>query len=342
MRSPMIAIAALALATASDDARAGDPDTMVGRAATPFPPSVRELNGVWLGEPLAEIESRLGRPFREIEGKEGSRERIYVLDASSNSYMAIGFAPFRPANAIAVQVNSDGLLSIPGLHGLKLGADWNEVVSTLGKPSGTQDVEGLGRMLLRYEGRNYSLEMDSNSRLVSVRISGYRGVASGEGWSANWEEYMPYSLEQAYANLESGASDTWRIVPPGAVRIRPLVRRLGGERAISDAERKLLELSFRTVGGSGLTSGSYDTAVTVKEGDREWWVILQNGLSDAFRQEVKTDQWVELFVILMGVLPGGETPVFAVNEFSASPFPGLAARRTPVGLNSGVRDQPAD
>ncbi|MEO2168591.1 MAG: hypothetical protein ABGY42_10815, partial [bacterium] len=242
-----------------------EPDS---RTANGFPPSARELNGVWLGEPLAEIEARLGQPYNVMDGQTGGQHRTYTLDASTGSYMVITFWPFRPGNAFAVQVNSDDALPIPTLHGLTLGASREDLIAAVGAPSSERPVADLARTLLLYDGRNYSFEVDSSLRLVSARISGYTGVLSGEGWPQNWEAYRPYSIGQAVAQIPTDGDVN--LVPPGALGFQALVQNTKTLRIIlSETERHILELSLRSASFEAdvLASGLESTvAVLVTEG----------------------------------------------------------------------------
>lgn len=138
-----------------------------------FPPSQKSMDGFFIGQHISAVINVLGESDQISSEKDGVSSYAYWLDESHSTFLA--FSIFRPESGIigAIQITGEKSDKINFL-GLKLGDLKEKVVRVLGKPSsvelGTRNSD-----LYLYNNRNYSVELDKEGKLFSIRILGLDG-----------------------------------------------------------------------------------------------------------------------------------------------------------------------
>jgi len=138
-------------------------------------PSQRELNGFLLGQYDKAIAGAFTDLLKVDTAPDHWIARIYALDRTHHAYMAFQFAPDRPNQAVSLQIAGDSGTPMRPFLGVVLGDHWQTVLRRLGDPSVTRHESDLNLDLYVYEGRNYSLELDSLGRVSSIKLFGYDG-----------------------------------------------------------------------------------------------------------------------------------------------------------------------
>ncbi len=128
-----------------------------------------QLNGFWLHQYKKAISPSLGKPFQT--GKtDYSTWEAYAL--SSKSYMVFEFLKDKPHWIYSIQITGAATEMIPFM-GLKLGDDESQVIATLGKPDKVKRVEDYKVNLYEYKDKNYTLEINDQRKIYSLRITEY-------------------------------------------------------------------------------------------------------------------------------------------------------------------------
>jgi len=144
-------------------------------AAAENPPSQIELNGFLLGQYVKMLDSTFGTPFQEEMTEDGLAYRAYVLSKESQGYMVFQSTTERPQYIFSIQITGKVGTNTTPFLGLRLGDDKSKVLQVLGKPSKVKRVQELKLEYLTYKNRNYSVEIDEEGRLYSIRILGFEG-----------------------------------------------------------------------------------------------------------------------------------------------------------------------
>lgn len=125
-----------------------------------------DLNGFRLLQIRAAVENSLGKPFN-ISKTNYSTVEEYKVD--SDACMVFEYSNDLPNNVASIQLTGHTDKVIP-FKGLRLGADLQKVNEVLGKPSQIDGIESPQVSMYSYEGTNYSVEMDADGKLYSIRI----------------------------------------------------------------------------------------------------------------------------------------------------------------------------
>jgi hypothetical protein len=145
-----------------------------------------DLNGFRLMQFASGADVFFGEPDHVIE-LEGVEYRGYnVTDAS---YMLFGHSTeIRVHNVISIQITGYPTEMIP-FNGLSLGDPAANVVERLGAPSQKEPGE-MGLDVWTYEDLNYSVEIDPDGRLYSIRLRATQGLVNVTEPRHNmWEEF---------------------------------------------------------------------------------------------------------------------------------------------------------
>jgi hypothetical protein len=191
-------------------------------------PSQRELNGFLIGQHKDAIAASFTQVLQVDTTEDGWIYRSYLLDRPHHAYMTFKFPQDDPAYAISVQIAGDSGTAMQPFLGFVLGSRREAVLAQLGKPSGIDPQLDIGTELYSYQGRNYSLELDSLGRISSIQILGY------EGFPSTAPSAGP-SMDSLVVGLQSGGLATLSFLMPDLELYR-------GEKVISFTRGALLEL----------------------------------------------------------------------------------------------------
>ncbi len=161
------------------------------------PPSQLEYAGIFIGQHADVLKSEFGKPAGESKGNRNSKYVFFSLEGDADGYVAFQFMPQKPDIIFSIQITGSETAKMSPFLGLKLGASKKEVVEKIGTPS--EKNKAGKKELWQWKDRNYTMLMDSNGRLSSIKISGHHGFPNQP------EEFN--GLKRFYLALKSRNTD---------------------------------------------------------------------------------------------------------------------------------------
>jgi hypothetical protein len=153
------------------------------------PPSQRELNGFLLLQRHDGIQHGFGlkKLMQSRTFPDGWVEDVYRLNEAGTTYMAFGFERTGNESAIALQLTGEPSPDVLPFLGLNLGDPKQTVIEKLGPPTKTQREKDFPVDLYTYEDRNYSVEIDEQGLLYSIRLTADSGFSEKSDGIPNLE-----------------------------------------------------------------------------------------------------------------------------------------------------------
>lgn len=125
-----------------------------------------ELNGWRLQQLFQAVEASMGTPVKVAEQGE-EHLRAYMID--ERAYMVFGYHKDYPNHIHSVQLTGTTDRALP-FRGLRLGDPWERVRGVLGEPDGRFEVDDPKVTRYEYDEANFSVEIDGDGRLFSIRL----------------------------------------------------------------------------------------------------------------------------------------------------------------------------
>ena len=116
----------------------------------------------------------MGEPIKEIKHDDGWIDRAYWLNDDHTAYMVFGFHG-EDSRCRSIQITGIPGYPMAPFLGFTLGAARDSVLERFGEPSSTKHYDDVNVDLYKFDGRNYTLEFDSEGLLYSIRIVGEEG-----------------------------------------------------------------------------------------------------------------------------------------------------------------------
>lgn len=126
-----------------------------------------ELNGWRLLQFTQTIEPALGEPFTT---RDNPPLRYRAYGVGDDAYMVFGTHDALPQVIDSLQLTGTAAVDMLPFKGLKLGDDRGKVLTALGQPTSMTEIDEPKVTRWNFEGTNYSVELDSENRLYSIRI----------------------------------------------------------------------------------------------------------------------------------------------------------------------------
>ena len=140
------------------------------------PPSQVELNGFLLGQYSEVPPLVFGKPIREIKGSDGWFYQAYQID-KRGTYMVFGFSPEDKKRIRSLQITGTRGSAMHTFLGVSLGDEMAVLTKALGSPSSVEHEKDLPVDLYKYADRNYTVEVDKDKRVYSIRVEGNDGLS---------------------------------------------------------------------------------------------------------------------------------------------------------------------
>lgn len=133
--------------------------------------------------------------------------------------------------------------------------------------------------------------------------------------SANFDDstYPAGSLAVILSELPPVAFETDWFIDTASTKRRVTVTFTGNTRPIRKDHKELINRWARSLGIDPMIANLFETEIEVQEGEKTFWLPVQQQLMEPFRKEVEADSIVELYVLLLGGLRNDA--IFAINEF---------------------------
>ena len=145
-----------------------------------------KLNGFWLHQYKKSIPNTLGKSFKAGE-KENSTWEVFMLP-DSNNYMVFEFDKTKIHWIKAMQITGKEPQEIP-FFGLRLGDDKSKVLKILGKPDEIKQIISPKVSLYKYRSKNFTVEIDDNDKLYSIRIDAPSDLFNKLPANVFWDDF---------------------------------------------------------------------------------------------------------------------------------------------------------
>ncbi|MDZ7758316.1 hypothetical protein [Rhodohalobacter sp.] len=277
-------------------------------------PSIIEVGEFRYGLPKALIENTDALvELQTIEAEDGTVRKFYLLDEETETYVGFTYPPFRNEYVHGVQVTGyDENEELFG--GIKLGMPKHEVFENIGPATDSSFVEVTGGTFYRFEGKNYSIEVDSEDRLYSVALQGIDSYLIEQGWPRNWFRYQINTIENVTSTYMTDVSETDPTIFANTDPFRPRVEFTGAIREVPDRRKEIIDIWLTQMGQTEQVKKLFQNEFEVRENGENYWVAIQNSLIQPLLKETERGKYpTDLFLNMIGELDG--EPVFVCNEF---------------------------
>lgn len=157
-----------------------------------------QLNGFQIYQYRFAIEGSLGKPFKSGESDQFEWE-AYKFD--KNSYMIFQYSKKHLHLIYSIQITGKESTMLP-FNGLILGDERSKVLEILGKPDEIRDIPDMKLKYYIYEDKNYSVEIDSDGKLYSIKISFYPEIYRETGKNKDyWNQFKTVIAKKDFARL---------------------------------------------------------------------------------------------------------------------------------------------
>lgn len=137
-------------------------------SSAPATEMILDLRGFRIGQYREAPKSMFGEPMQKGKYQDGYEYEVYLVDSRKGVYMVFEYSPSNLNVIWSIQFAGDKAES--GLKNLTLGADKSKVIEVLGIPTNKEDI-GENEQEWKYDQTNYSIEINKNGKLSSVKIT---------------------------------------------------------------------------------------------------------------------------------------------------------------------------
>lgn len=128
-----------------------------------------ELNGFKLNQFREVPTSEFGEPLQKKTFDDGFEMEIFLIKPDSTAYMVFEYANWDKNIIWSIQLYGDDKDLKPDFKNLKMGMFKENIIEKIGKPSDIKSVGEYGEVM-KYENTNYSLEINKQNKLSSIKI----------------------------------------------------------------------------------------------------------------------------------------------------------------------------
>jgi hypothetical protein len=159
-----------------------------------------ELNGFFLHQCRQAVELSLKPAFEKME-KDFLTYEIHLID--DEAYMVFGYPQNMPQSIFSIQLTGKTSKMKP-FKGLMLGDSREKVIEVLGKPSSIEPTDVAGVQRYEYKSTNYSVEINVERKLYSIRISSYKDLQSlPKTTELPWEGFKRSVLKRDFKEIST-------------------------------------------------------------------------------------------------------------------------------------------
>lgn len=140
-------------------------------------PSQLNLGGFQLGQLISTAEKKFGKPFEVRTTPDDWLISAFWTSNKHEHLLAFECEGPDKNKISSIQLSGKPIPSIFGLAGVSLGASESDVIKALGPPSAkkTYEDDGIQYTKLEFSGKNYSLELNKEGLVISIKIIGFDG-----------------------------------------------------------------------------------------------------------------------------------------------------------------------
>jgi hypothetical protein len=179
---------------------AGQARHMMPEGAALYSRTEKGLNGFLLHQYKKAVEGSLGPPSKTIE-QGPSKFEAHIID--KDAYMLFGYLNNMPHTIFSIQLTGKTSRMKP-FNGLMLGDDKEKVIKALGEPSTIVQIDQPRVQRYEYKDANYSVEVDGEGKLYSIRISSYQHLLfPSKAGEIPWQEFKAAVLRKEWKEIMS-------------------------------------------------------------------------------------------------------------------------------------------
>jgi len=146
-------------------------------------PSQLSLGGFQLGQLISTAEKKFGKPFQVRTTPDDWQISAFWTSNKHEHLLAFECEGPEKQKISSIQLSGKPTPSNFELGGVTLGAKESEAIKVLGRPSArkTYEDDGVQYTKLEFTGKNYSLELNKEGLVVSIKIIGFDGFPKDPG-----------------------------------------------------------------------------------------------------------------------------------------------------------------
>jgi hypothetical protein len=141
------------------------------------------MGGFQLGQVIRLTEKKFGKPYVVRTTPEDWVINAFWTSDKHEHLMIFESAPPGKDRITSIQLFGKPTPGDPGIGGISLGSSEADVIKAFGSPSArkTYEDEGKEYTKLDFKGKNYTVELNKDSLVVSIKLYGFDGFPKGPG-----------------------------------------------------------------------------------------------------------------------------------------------------------------
>ncbi|HEY3401719.1 MAG TPA: hypothetical protein VGK03_13915 [Geothrix sp.] len=146
-------------------------------------PSQLNMGGFQLGQVIRLTEKKFGKPYVVRTSPDDWLINAFWTSDKHEHLMIFESAPPRNDRITSIQLFGKPTPGDPGIGGISLGSSESDVIKAFGAPSVRKVYEDEGKEYTRLEfnGKNYTVELNKDGLVVSIKLYGFNGFPKGPG-----------------------------------------------------------------------------------------------------------------------------------------------------------------
>lgn len=146
-------------------------------------PSQLSLGGFQLGQVIRLTEKKFGKPYVVKTSPDDWLINAFWTSDKHEHLMIFESAPPGKDRITSIQLFGKPTPGGSGIGGISLGSSESDVIKAFGPPSvrKTYQDDGTEYTKLEFPGKNYTIELNKNSLVVSIKLFGFDGFPKGPG-----------------------------------------------------------------------------------------------------------------------------------------------------------------
>lgn len=141
------------------------------------------MGGFQLGQVIRLTEKRFGKPYVVKTSPDDWLINAFWTSDKHEHLMIFESAPPGKDRITSIQLFGKPTPGGPGIGGISLGSSESDVIKAFGSPSSrkTYQDDGTEYTKLEFPGKNYTVELNKNSLVVSIKLYGFDGFPKEPG-----------------------------------------------------------------------------------------------------------------------------------------------------------------
>jgi len=146
-------------------------------------PSQLSMGGFQLGQVTRLVEKKFGKPYEVRTTSDDWLLNAFWTSEKREHLIIFESAPPGKDRITSIQLFGKPTPGDPGIGSISLGSSESEVIKAFGSPSARKVYRDEGKKYtkLEFSGKNYSVELNKDALVVSIKLIGFEGFPKGPG-----------------------------------------------------------------------------------------------------------------------------------------------------------------